>query len=399
VSGLDVAVLGQQAAALEAVEALSARADEHEKAARSPRTRALYAADWAHFTGWCQLVARLPLPADVETLRWYLTDLEAARDESGAQLYQPATLARRLAAIAAAHRDAGHLSPTKDPRVRAVLSGITRTRRHPPHQMRPLLLADLRTILGHLDHTGWPAGVAATRDSFALLAGYAGALRRSELAALTVADLTWHPRDGIHVRIRASKTDQEGLGATVVLPFGTHPGTCPPCAWLRWAHLMAARSRGRQALMRAVFASPPWPEWTHLCAAPAPTDTPREATTAATRPPTGPGPSGAPSLAMPRLAGESPALCLIRKDGALLDGPISGDGLHSMVKRRATTAGLPGPIGFHSLRAGFVTDARRAGADTRAVRRQTRHSSDAMVERYDRDHAPLVGNAVTTLGL
>jgi hypothetical protein len=33
------------------------------------------------------------------------------------------------------------------------------------------------------------------------------------------------------------------------------------------------------------------------------------------------------------------------------------------------------------------------------VRRQTRHGSDAMVETYDREHAPLIGNAVTKLGL
>jgi hypothetical protein len=69
--------------------------------------------------------------------------------------------------------------------------------------------------------------VTATRDAFVLLTGFAGALRRCELAALILADLTWHPGDGPHVRIRASETDQDGAGATVVLPFGAHPGTCP----------------------------------------------------------------------------------------------------------------------------------------------------------------------------
>ena len=94
-----------------------------------------------------------------------------------------------------------------------------------------------------------------------------------------------------------------------------------------------------------------------------------------------------------------PLLRAVGKGGTLATVAITGDGLHAMVKRRAATAGISGPIGFHSLRAGFVTQARRNGADTRAVRRQTRHSCDAMVEIYDRDHAPLLGNAVTTLGL
>jgi hypothetical protein len=46
-----------------------------------------------------------------------------------------------------------------------------------------------------------------------------------------------------------------------------------------------------------------------------------------------------------------------------------------------------------------VTQARRNGAEHRAVRRQTRHGSDAMVETYDREEAPLLDNAATMLGL
>jgi integrase len=397
--GPDVALLGQRAAALEA---LAARADAHAQAARAPRTRAAYAGDWAHFSRWCELVGAAALPAQVDTLRWYLTDLEAARAEDGRQLFQPATLARRLAAIAAAHRDAGHPSPTRDPRVSEVLTGIRKTRRHAPRRLRPLLLDDLRAVLAGMDYSSWPAGLTATRDAFALLAGFAGALRRSEPAALTAADLTWHRTDGVHVRIRASKTDQEGAGATVVLPFGEHPGTCPPCAFLRWARLLTASQHGRPVLMAAVFDIPAWHDWTHLCRPTRPGDPGPTADAAphhdhADDQANDSAPDPAELLAA--LPATTPLLCGVRKGGTLTGTPISGDGLHVMVKRRATTAGIQGPVGFHSLRAGFVTQARRNGADTRAVRRQTRHSSDAMVEIYDRDHAPLLGNAVTTLGL
>jgi integrase len=134
--------------------------------------------------------------------------------------------------------------------------------------------------------------------------------------------------------------------------------------------------------MRAVFTTPAWADWTHLCR-----PNPRDA------------PEGNPPAQLTTLDPHTPAVCAIAKGGALRGTAISGDGLHAMVKRRATAASITGPVGFHSLRAGFVTQARRAGADTRSVRRQTRHSSDAMVELYDRDHAPLLGNAVTELGL
>lgn len=46
-----------------------------------------------------------------------------------------------------------------------------------------------------------------------------------------------------------------------------------------------------------------------------------------------------------------------------------------------------------------MTQAFRNGADAHAIMRQTAHRTPAMVERYAREEAPLVGNAVTSLGL
>lgn len=373
--------------------ALAVRADAHATAARAPRTRAAYTGDWTHFAGWCAAAGLEVLPATADTVRLYLADMEATRDSEGSAVFSPATMARRLAAIAAAHRDAGHPSPTRDPAVGAVLTGIKRARAHTRHQMRPLLLDDLRTLLSQMEFGTWPGGLTAARDTVVLLTGFAGALRRSELAALTLADLHFHPGDGLHVRIRSSKTDQDARGATVVLPYGAHPGTCPPCAVLRWLHLLAVAPAGRAALMRAVLTVPPWPDQQHLYPHPPPGEGPASAAVA----PTSDNPTG--RAPVPSLPDTTPLLRAIRRGGGLTDTPVTGDALHAMVRRRARAAGLPGPVGFHSLRAGFVTTARRAGADHRAVRRQTRHTSDAMVETYDRDHAPLVGNAVTRLGL
>ena len=60
---------------------------------------------------------------------------------------------------------------------------------------------------------GWPAGVAARRDTALLPMGFAGAFRRPELTGLTVADVTLHRTDELHVRLRTSKTDQESTTA------------------------------------------------------------------------------------------------------------------------------------------------------------------------------------------
>ncbi|EME55993.1 phage integrase family protein [Rhodococcus ruber BKS 20-38] len=76
--------------------------------------------------------------------------------------------------------------------------------------------------------------------------------------------------------------------------------------------------------------------------------------------------------------------------------------LHHAIRRRTQQAGYDPEIvtqlGGHSLRAGFVTQAFRNGASAHAIMRQTGHTTPAMLEVYAREHAPLLGNAVTNLG-
>jgi len=59
----------------------------------------------------------------------------------------------------------------------------------------------------------------AHRDHALLAIGMAGAFRRSELVAITVAHVSEDSR-GLLVRIATSKTDQEGKGHTVAIPDG-----------------------------------------------------------------------------------------------------------------------------------------------------------------------------------
>ena len=65
-------------------------------------------------------------------------------------------------------------------------------------------------------HPGHPDRQAGPR---AAAAGLCGAFRRSELVALTVADLT-DAEGGLRVLIRRSKTDQEGQGQEIAIPHG-----------------------------------------------------------------------------------------------------------------------------------------------------------------------------------
>jgi integrase len=340
-------------------------ADQTAAKALAPRSRSAYAADWTAFERWCSRYGLAPLPAEPDTIRLYLTDLSLQVARHGGFRYSPASLERFLASISRRHRDAGYPGIARHPRVREVMAGIRRDRGTRQRRARPLLLEDVIRVNAAMDRTRWPTGVAATRDSFALLLTFATALRRSEVAGLDHQDLRLEP-DGLELTLGRSKTDQEGKGVRLGVPYGSRPETCVPCAFVRWVLVGAAESRAHR--MKVVLTS----SRGHVCRA------------GATMPP-----------------GASPLLRQVTKAGHIHPGRLSASGLNEMLKRRLAAAGYdPRSYGYHSLRAGFVTQARRNGADARSVRLQTRHSSDLMVDAYDREYQLLSEyNAVWKLGL
>ena len=67
-----------------------------------------------------------------------------------------------------------------------------------------------------------------TRDRALVLLGFAGAFRRSELVGLDIEDCAFG-KDGLTVTLRRSKTDQDGQGRKIGIPYGSNPETAP-CA-------------------------------------------------------------------------------------------------------------------------------------------------------------------------
>lgn len=164
-------------------------------------------------------------------------------------------------------------------------------------------------------------GLAATRDRALIAFGMALATRRSELVALDVADLDWGTK-GVRVTIRRSKTDQDGTGAVVAVPEGRR---LTPLAHLRAWLAAAGITEG------AVFR----PLW---------------------------------------------------KGNRVRDARLSDHAVARIVQARALAAGLdPALYAGHSLRAGFVTSAARAGADVWKIQQVSRHKSMQVLSGYVRD--------------
>ncbi len=348
-------------------------------ASRSVGTRRAYTSAWRRFETWCAATGHHALPTHPATVAAYLVAAADTLTVDGTRAYAAATLSKWVAAIADRHRATGHDNPCGHEMVRATLAGIRRdyasAGERPRDPRAPLLTSDITTIVDHArrNATGWASEVLERRDTALLLMGYTGAFRRSELVALECRDVRRDRIDGAHVRIRKSKTDQDGTGSVKALPFTDRHESCPVCAWVRWLQIVAAfDTGGRIAVIRLLSRATEFDS--HVCRGTLPT---------ADKP--------------------SPLFRSIRKNGNLSETALSGAAVHAAIRRRAAHAGYDpdtvAKLGGHSLRAGFVTQAFRNGADAHAIMRQTGHTTPGMVEIYARENAPLVGNAVTDLGL
>jgi site-specific recombinase XerD len=351
------------------------------QAARSPNTLLAYRRDWDRFAAWCARAGVVALPAEPGVVASYLAEAASTPDMVGRSApwrYSPATLERWLSTINKAHDLAGLLAPGRDAEVRDTLAGVKRVRAAPPRRKMPLLLADLERVVANIDVTGWPAAPGGIRNRCLLVMGWVGAFRRDELVRLTVGDVTLHADDGLHVAVRVSKGDPGATGRTYALPYAGQVILCAPCAWLRWRRVLDAWDGadggpgGRAGVMRYTRTAD---VDRHVC---------RD------HPVTG---------SMAGSDAGAPLFRSVRANGTL-GGPINGEAVNQVVKRSAAAVGFdPERLGGHSLRAGFVTQAFRAGAEAHAIMRQTGHRDPKTLEIYARETAPLVGNAVTQIGL
>ena len=319
----------ENSTALEAYSSLTAydtQARAFLRAAKAKSTLRAYRSDWNDFSTWCREHGEDALPAAPETVAYYLT--------ARAATHKPATLQRRLTAITKAHQAAGHASPasTQHAAVSEILKGIRRTLGAAQQGKEPLFTADLRKMIAVM-----PANLQGARDRALLVIGFAGGFRRSELTALDVADIQ-QTEDGLIVNLRRSKTDQEGQGSRIALPWGSQPETCPVRVYRDWL-------RASGITEGAVFRG-------------------------------------------------------LNNRAQIISERLDSNSVAAIVKRAARRAGLdPAAYAGHSLRAGFCTQAYLNGVPELAIMRQSRHKSLDTMRKYVRDRNLFRDNPASRLGL
>jgi integrase len=305
-----------------------------------PGTQRAYRSAWRNYTGWCAGHGLDPFAGAAGPLPLYVTHLA----ETGRAV---ASIRVALAAIATAYRLAGRALDLRDPQLAPVVEGITRTLgSRPRRQAAPAVPAVLRLMLASCGRDEICRAALAARDRAMLLLGFGAALRRSELVALTIDDAQIVPSRGVRLRIRRSKTDQQGRGHEVAICANpAEPGFCPAVALETWL-----RFRAR-----------------------------------------GPDVAGADE-------GGRPLFVAVTKGGTITGQGLSDKAVVRLVKAAAAGAGLdPARYAGHSLRAGLATGAAEAGVGLADLMRQTRHQSAQVALGYLRPADLWRHNATETL--
>ena len=278
---------------------------------KADNTRKAYRSDLAHFLAWGGSI-----PSTPEQFAAYLA--------AHAGIFKASTLKRRLVSVGIAHTSQGFANPCISVIVRVTLRGICRIHGSSQTQAAPAVREDILAMVRGL------AGIKGTRDRALLLLGFAGAFRRSELVGLNVSDLEFMDR-GLVIHLRKSKTDQEGIGRKIAIPYAR--GTvCPVHAIKDW---IAASGIIDGAIFRP-----------------------------------------------------------ITRHGQIVDARLSGQAVTEVVKECASAAGLKSEnYSGHSLRAGLITSAAMLGVSVWKIKAQSGHKTDEMVSRYVRDSDLFTNNA------
>lgn len=307
----------------------AARAAAHAYAyrAKADNTRRAYRAGVRAWCDWCDRHALPCLPAAAADVAAFLAA------ERGRSL-SVNTLGLRRAALRYLHFIAGLPVPTAEAQVAEALAGMRRDAAALGELPAKKLAATadiLREILAAI-----PDDLPGLRDRALLLVGFAGALRRSELAAIRVEHLEARQR-GLRLTLPRTKGERAGKAVAVAIPYGT-TALCPVRALRRW---QAAAGIDEGALFRRIWQPP--------------TRAKRGA---------GPLPSSRPALVVGTEALDPRTVARIVQQRAMAAGHGRGD------------------LGGHSLKRGAMTTGMDRGVHPTRLKQLGRHRSYAVLDEY-----------------
>lgn len=181
----------------------------------SANTRETYLRGFRRFASWCEERSLEPLPCQEPTLILYITEM--------AESHKVSTIENWLYAINRFHLASGHESPLLSHNLKRLRKGIKNTKGVRPRKAKPIKKTEVNDIVTWRTDNETLKGL---RDRVIFLWSYTGAFRVSELSAMNLEDITLDER-GYTAFVPKSKTDQQGHGKYVAIPYHSRPGLCP----------------------------------------------------------------------------------------------------------------------------------------------------------------------------
>ncbi|MBS1054629.1 tyrosine-type recombinase/integrase, partial [Gluconobacter kondonii] len=173
----------------------------YSRAAKAVNTRRTYRSAVRSWCAWAAGHGLPALPARSEDVAAYLADLAL-------QKKRPATVDLHRAALRYLHHIAQVPVPTSHALVSETVAGIRRTSTgSTSRQVKGLTWDLLGDVIEQIETTE----LVGIRDKAILLLGFAGALRRSEVAALCLENVALDD-DGMRIRLDRSKGDRTSQG-------------------------------------------------------------------------------------------------------------------------------------------------------------------------------------------
>lgn len=204
--------------------------------------------------------------------------------------------------------------------IRNAMKGIRNELKQTPMKKDSIKAENIKSMVCHLSGS---EKLIDIRDRSLLLLGFSGAFRRSELAGIDLEHITFEDR-GISIHIPFSKTDQDGRGQHVEIPYKYGSSNCCISSLKEWLRLSGISS--------------------------------------------------------------GPLFRSITRHGSISQNRLNGKSIALIIKKRCKgffedTKNISG----HSLRRGFVMSSLESDVPLVSIMNQTRHSSVNTLKEYSSD--------------
>jgi len=302
---------------------------EFTKKSKSANTLRAYDCAWQRYRDWCIGLRfdlySLDIPREL-IIGMFISDIAKK------QKLKVATIETYIAGVKHHYEEKGMTVDTRHPKIRAAMSGIRRTLGKKQAQKIALKTDVIKKIISSIDQNS-PIGL---RDTALILIGFAGAFRRSELVAIKREHCVFDVH-GLSIYIPFSKTDQEGEGRIVDIPFASDEQFCPVRMLRKW-------------------------------------------------------------IAMADCA-DGYVFRRVNKSGNIQAEGLNPHSVARILKNRCEPFGFSAEIAGHSLRSGHVTSAIGNGTPETWIMRQTGHKNVNTLRKYERLKREFTANSAANIGL